>query len=432
MKKYFLFIFIFILPAVLQAQEILTLENAVGAALEKSYDIKVAKMQQDVAEMQVFKGNAGMLPRVDLNANLGSAFNEVSQRLSNGTDINRFGSSIAPTTNVAMSWVLYDGKRMYATLDRLKGQGQLSQVQTRQMMENTVVNIMQAYYEVMRQKQTVAFLQTIIKYYEERLTITQQRWEFGKGSKLDYLQSRTELNAQITQLVQAKNAVKNAKVTLNNLMLRPADQDFDVQEIVGIMFDPSTEQLKSQARAANKALQALRKTTDISLITQKEVAAAKLPRVTLNSSFGYALSKTNAGLFLFNQNIGLNVGVGATWNIFNGEIIRRQIQTSKINTDILRKQEESLWVQLEADLMRAYNQYQTDKELLKLEEENNEVADENLKISLEKFKLGGSTILELNEAQRSLNTSLNRLTNARYNIKISELQIMRLSGELVK
>jgi outer membrane protein TolC len=430
MKKYFLFIFL--LPAVLQAQEILTLENAVGTALEKSFDIKVAQMQQQSSELQVFKGNAGMLPRVDLNANVGSAFNGVSQKLSNGTEINRFGSSLAPITNVAMSWVLYDGKRMYATLDRLKGQGQLSQLQTRQMMENAVVNVMQAYYEVMRQKQTVAFLQTIIKYYEERLTITQQRWEFGKGSKLDYLQSKTELNTQITQLVQAKNSLKNAKVTVNNLLVRTADQDFDVQEVVGIMFDPTTEQLKSQARAANKGLQALRKSTDISLITQREVAAAKLPRVTLNSSFGYSLSKTNAGLFLYNQNVGLNLGLGATWNIFNGEIVRRQIQTSKINTDILRKQEEDLWIQIESDLMRAYNQYQTDKELLKLEEENNEVAEENLKISLEKFKLGGSTILELNEAQRSLNTSLNRLTNARYNIKISELQIMRLSGELVK
>jgi hypothetical protein len=430
MKKYFLFIFL--LPAVLQAQEILTLENAVGTALEKSFDIKVAQMQQQSSELQVFKGNAGMLPRVDLNSNVGSAFNGVSQKLSNGTEINRFGSSLAPITNVAMSWVLYDGKRMYATLDRLKGQGQLSQLQTRQMMENAVVNVMQAYYEVMRQKQTVAFLQTIIKYYEERLTITQQRWEFGKGSKLDYLQSKTELNTQITQLVQAKNSLKNAKVTVNNLLVRTADQDFDVQEVVGIMFDPTTEQLKSQARAANKGLQALRKSTDISLITQREVAAAKLPRVTLNSSFGYSLSKTNAGLFLYNQNVGLNLGLGATWNIFNGEIVRRQIQTSKINTDILRKQEEDLWIQIESDLMRAYNQYQTDKELLKLEEENNEVAEENLKISLEKFKLGGSTILELNEAQRSLNTSLNRLTNARYNIKISELQIMRLSGELVK
>ncbi|AFK03984.1 outer membrane efflux protein [Emticicia oligotrophica DSM 17448] len=430
MKK--IFFLIFLLPAVLHAQEILTLENAVGAALEKSYDIKVAQMQQEVVNLQVFKGNAGMLPRVDLNGNIGTAFNEVNQKLSNGSEINRFGRSLAPTTNVAMTWTLYDGKRMYATFDRLKGQGQLSQIQTRQMMENTVVSVMQAYYEVMRQKQTVSFLQTIIKYYEERLAITQQRWEFGKGSKLDYLQSKTELNNQVTQLVQAKNSLRNAKVALNNLMVRSADQDFDVQEVVGIMFDPTTEQLKNQARAANKSLQAIRKTTDISLITQKEVAANKLPRVSLNSSFGYSLSKTNAGLFLYNQNVGLNVGLVASWNIFNGEITRRQIQTSKINTEILRKQEEDTWVQLEGDLMRAYNQYQTDKELLKLEEENNEVAEENLKISLEKFKLGGSTILELNEAQRSLNTSLNRLTNARYNIKISELQVMRLSGELVK
>jgi outer membrane protein len=430
MKKYFLIILL--LPAVVNAQDVLTLENAVGIALEKSYDIQIAKMQQNVAEIQVFKGNAGMMPKVDLNANLGSAFNGVNQKLSNGSETNRFGKTYTPTSNVAMSWLLYDGKRMYATLDRLKGQSQLSQLQTRQMMENTVVNVMQAYFEVMRQKQTVAFLQTIIKYYEERLTITDQRWQFGKGSKLDFLQSKTELNNQITQLVQSQNDLKNAKVNLNNLLIRPADQDFDVQEVVGVMYDPTSEQLKSQARTANKSLQILKKATDNSLIAQREVTALKLPRISLTSSFGYSLSKTNAGLFLYNQNIGLNLGLAATWNIFNGEITRRQIQTSKINTDILRKQEENLVVQIESDLVRAYNQYQTDKQLLKLEEENNEVAEENLKISLEKFKLGGSTILELNEAQRSLNTSLNRLTNARYNIKISELQIMSLSGEIVK
>ena len=430
MKKYFLLLIL--LPVFASAQETLTLENAVSIALEQSYDVKVAKLQQNIAATQVFKGNAGMLPRVDLNANMGTALNRVSQKLSNGTETNRFGTSFAPTSNVALSWTLYDGKRMFATLDRLKGQSQLSQIQTQQMMENTIIDVMQAYYEVMRQKQTVAFLQTVIKYYEERLTITDQRWQFGKGSKLDYLQSKTELNTQVTQLVQAKNALKNAKVTLNNLLVRQPDLDFDVQELVGIMFDPSTEALKSQARAANKNLQALKKSTDISLIVQREAAALKHPRITLNSSFGYSLSKTNAGLFLYNQNIGLNTGLVATWNIFNGEIIRRQIQISKINTEILRKQEEDLWTQVESNIVRAHNQYQTDKELLKLEIENNEVADENLKISLEKFKLGGSTILELNEAQRSLNTSLNRLTNARYNIKISELQLMLLSGELVK
>ena len=127
-------LFLILFPFLANAQEILTLENAIDIALEKSYGVKVAKMQQEVADIQVFRGNAGMMPRVDLNANLGTALNGVNQKLSNGTEINRFGRSLAPTSNVAMAWTLYDGKRMYATLDRLKGQSQLSQLQSRQMM----------------------------------------------------------------------------------------------------------------------------------------------------------------------------------------------------------------------------------------------------------------------------------------------------------
>ncbi len=430
MKNYFILLLFIAQTSI--AQEILTLENAVTIALEKNYDVKIAALQQSVAETQVFKGNAGMLPRVDFNSSAGGALNEVKQVLANGNETNRFGTNLQPAANVAFAWTLYDGKRMYAILDRLKNQSQLSQIQTRIAMENTMANVMAAYYEIMRQKQTVRFLETIIKYYEERLNITDQRWQFGKGSKLDFLQSKTDMGTQTSLLVQAKNDLRNAKVSLNNLLAREPNMDFDVQEAVALTFDPSQEELKTRARTANKTLQALRKATDITIIQQREAAALKLPRVTLNSTLGYSLSKTNAGLFLYNQNYGLNTSVGLTWNIFNGQITRRQIQTTKINTEIARTQEEDWIVQMENDLVRAYNQYQTDKEILKLEEEYNQVADENMKISLEKFRLGGSTILEINEAQRSLNTSLNRLTNARYNIKISELQLLRLSGELVK
>ncbi|PLK45213.1 TolC family protein [Emticicia sp. TH156] len=429
--KNFIILLLFVAQSSI-AQEVLTLENAVSLALEKNFDVKIAALQQKAAETQVFKGNAGMLPRVDLNTNAGTAFNEVKQKLANGSETNRFGTNLTPSANVAFTWTLYDGKRMYAIYDRLKNQNQLSQIQTRIAMENTMAGVMAAYYEIMRQKQTVRFLETIIKYYEERLSITQQRWEFGKGSKLDYLQSKTDLGTQTSLLIQAKTDMRNAKVALNNLLARDPNLNFDVQEVLELTFDPSQEELRSRARTANKNLQALRKSTDITIIQQREAESFRLPRVTLNSSLGYSLSKTNAGLFLYNQNYGLNTGIGLTWNIFNGQIVRRQIQTAKINTEIAKTQEQDWIVQMENDLMRAYNQYQTDKEILKLEEEYNQVADENMKISLEKFKLGGSTILEINEAQRSLNTSLNRLTNARFNIKISELQLLRLSGELVK
>ena len=69
---------------------------------------------------------------------------------------------------------------------------------------------------------------------------------------------------------------------------------------------------------------------------------------------------------------------------------------------------------------------------MKLEIENKALAVENLEISLEKFKLGASTILELNDAQTRFNTAMSRLVNAQFNVKISELNLLRISGQLVK
>jgi outer membrane protein len=427
-----LFVLFFGISFISQSQELLTLDSAVVTALRQSYGIEIAKMQEKVADMQIFKGNAGMMPRVDWNTNLGTALNQVSQKFTDGRAINRFGYAFAPVTNLAFSWTLYDGNRMYAVMDRLRSQSQATQIQTKLLMENTILTVMGAYYEVMRQKQTVKYLETVIKYYNERLKLTEERWEFGKGSKLDFLQSKTDLVTQQVEMTRAKNALKNAKINLNNAMNREADVDFDVLDSIIMIYEPDLTELKNQTRLNNKELLALRKNRDISIIQQKEAEALKKPRITLNSTFGYNLNRTNAGLFLLNQNIGLNTGVAATWNIFNGEITRRQIQTAKINTDILQKQQNELVNNIETDLIVAFNQYQSDKELLILEEENIKVVEENLQISLEKFKLGGSTILELNEAQRRFDLASNRLVNARFNVKNSELALMRLSGDLVK
>jgi outer membrane protein TolC len=70
--------------------------------------------------------------------------------------------------------------------------------------------------------------------------------------------------------------------------------------------------------------------------------------------------------------------------------------------------------------------------LLELEKENKAIAAENLSISLEKFKLGSSTILEINDAQTRYNTVLNRLVSAQFNVKISQLELLTISGQLMK
>jgi len=83
-------------------------------------------------------------------------------------------------------------------------------------------------------------------------------------------------------------------------------------------------------------------------------------------------------------------------------------------------------------VINAFQYYEQQKKALALEEENILLARENLDIIFQTYKLGAATLLQLKQAQQSLEDAYNRLIAARYNAKLSETELMRLSGMLVQ
>jgi outer membrane protein len=83
-------------------------------------------------------------------------------------------------------------------------------------------------------------------------------------------------------------------------------------------------------------------------------------------------------------------------------------------------------------LSNSFKDYELQKNLLALEEDNIALAKENVMIALERFRQGVSTFLELREAQISLQDAYNRLIAARYNTKLAETELLRLKGDLVR
>lgn len=432
MKKSVVFLFLVIVNVNLIAQTVLKLEEAQSIALEKNWGIKISEKQIEAVDNQIFKGNAGMTPVVDWNASFFSNFNQVNQRFFDGREINRFGRSITPLTNMSLSWVLYDGRRMNAIMERLKSTGQQSRIQNQLIIQNTLSSVMQAYYDIQRLQQSKEYLKIIIKYYEERLKITEERWQIGRGSKLDYLQSKTDLSTQLSDLTNSENQLKTSKIRLNGILGQDPNIDFQVTNDTNLNVLYDLKELIKETKTKNQEFLFLKKSEEINLLNQKEAQSFLMPRVTLNSSFGYSFNSNNAGLISLNQSVGLNTGVTATWRIFDGHFIKKNIQLTKINGEILKLQKDDLINRIENELNTSYYQYETDKLLQKLELENKALAVENLEISLEKFKLGVSTILELNDAQTRFNTAMSRLVNAQFNVKISELELLRISGQLVK
>ena len=234
-------VFLLLIGYTASSQGLLKLSDAQKYALENNFSLKVSEKQVELAQNQIFKANAGMSPIIDWNTSFSSSFNQVNQNFVDGRVINRFGRSLSPISNLALAYTLYDGRRMQTVFERLKTQGQQSKIQQQLAIQNTLSNVMQVYFDIQRLQNTEEYLNEIIKYYEERLKITEERWQIGRGSKLDYLQSKADLSTQLTNLTNNSNQLKNAKISLNGVLGRDPKIDFEVEkeQIASPMYDLS-------------------------------------------------------------------------------------------------------------------------------------------------------------------------------------------------
>jgi outer membrane protein TolC len=110
----------------------------------------------------------------------------------------------------------------------------------------------------------------------------------------------------------------------------------------------------------------------------------------------------------------------------------RNIQQTELDIQYLSLVYENNRIQIDAAVNNSFRDYQYQMQALSLEEENIELAKENVTIALERFRQGVSTYLELREAQKSLEDAYNRLIAARYNAKLAETELLRLRGEIVR
>jgi len=87
---------------------------------------------------------------------------------------------------------------------------------------------------------------------------------------------------------------------------------------------------------------------------------------------------------------------------------------------------------LDAQVLSAYQNFDFAQKVLQLNEETVQAARENVEITLERFRLNESNSLDIRTAQSSLEDALYNVILARYNAKIAEIELKRLSNKLVK
>ena len=419
------------------AQRYLSLEEAIATALQNNYDIQLAKNDSIAAAIDYSYKNAALFPR--LNANAATSWNNNNQKqiLADGTERKSSGlKSNNLNGQLALNWTLFDGFKMFATREKFAEFLVLGELGVKDQLVNTVSNVIVLYYDIVRQKQELRALQEQMSISEERVKLASYKLDIGLGAKPDVLQSMVDLNAQKALQLNQRKLMAQLTVRLNQVMNIEPKTTYEVADSIPINQELSLGDIQQNVVNKNPSLLIAQKNIDIAGITLRERKAERFPVISFNSAYNFNRTNNQAVLnsfsTLFNQSKGLNYGFTATIPIFNNYIVRRQIRQAALDIEYQQLVYQNQRSILDLSVLVAFTDYEQQKRALALEEENILLAKENVDIVLQVYRLNSTTLIQLKEAQQSLQDAYTRLITARYNTKLAETELLRLSGDLVK
>jgi outer membrane protein TolC len=441
-KVYCIFVYLLLSPIALlllvsndthASTEEMTVEDAIRLGLKNNYDIQIARHTAEIAINNKGKGIANFLPVIDTN----SDFRYDDSNEETGSPM-RFGNASTRSLNshLSLSWTLFDGFGMFADKTRYDELARSGEYQARDTIERTVVSIMEAFFNLVQQEQLLDVVYDTRDISKRRLEREEVRRDLGGASSTDLLNARVNFNNDESVLLDQQLAVTIAHKDLNITLARdPLTPVVVKKEIVIPPFDSEFDELLMSARERNSTLLTAsynKKAADENVRIAK---SAFWPRLVLNSSYGYtdrALRGEEVMISTDKNSHRIESGVGLmlSFNLFNGNVDKINYQNARLealNQDLTVKNIEN---EIAGLVQEKYTTFQKRMAKVRLEEENTGTARQNLELQKERYATGASDSLDFRDAQVNYARAQVRLIVARYDARISLLEIQQLIGQL--
>ena len=440
LKKIFLFILI---TNYINGQKFISKEEALELVLENNFGIKVSKNTTEIVKNNSSILNSGYLPSLSISSGgnyTGSdteiAFpgqfddqgNPIPNRVFEDQETQRFNAGLN------LNYTLFDGLGRRYTYKRLKEEYALSELQLRETIEFTTLQLFEVYFNIAQLTESQKISQETLDISKDRLRRAEVAFIHGQGNKLSVLNAQVDVTNDSISLIQVNQQLGNTKRDLNLLMNQPINQDFDVGLDVSFVNSLQIESWLETAEQFNIELLKQKSNSQINAYDIKINQSGYLPTVGLIGSYGWNLNKSPATAFFpgtNNTTYSLGVGASLSWNIFDGGRTLTRVKNAKLsfNNQELIQQETKL--SFERDLENALQNSINTKEIFEIQNKQVETATYNFERSEEQYRLGSITAIEFRQAQINLANAQNQRTIAKYRAKLSELQLIQITGQLL-
>jgi outer membrane protein TolC len=423
------------------AQQSISLKQAVDYALENKADAKKANLSLQNADYLIAESKAGALPKI--NASAGVTYNPVIQKSALPGDmfgkpgevmLVPFGQKWGSQIGVQLQQALFN-QQVFIGLKAAKTTKEFYQINKQLTDEALIENVSTAYYQVFTQKEKLKTLENSYQSTEKVRNIIKSLFDNGLAKKVDLDRTNVNLTNLETSKSQMKNAVKLQENALKFYMGMPIETEI---QLVDANLSVDAPLMENTINTENRSeVQVLEKRKSLLGYNVKATEAAYYP--TLNLVGNYAWQGMGKTFPVFQgQNQGVywtdyaSVGLQLNIPIFNGFQIKSKVDQAKIELQTLEEDLKDAKLSMDLQYQNAKAQIENSLEAIKSQSANVELATTVLNNTKSNYQYGLAPLTDLLDAENALVQAKNNYTNALYDFKIAEIQLLKSKGELGK
>ena len=443
MKGFIVFILINLVIYPLLGQQTISKEEALEIALEKNFGIQVSKNNLEISKNNSSLLNSGFLPTISLNG--GSNFTSSNSEIAFPGQVLEDGSP-RPNLNLDdqesqrfnggfnLNYTLFDGLGRKFTYKRLREQYALSELQLRETIEFTIIQLYSVYFNVAQLTESKSIFKQALEVSKERESRAESAFKYGQTNKLAVLNAQVDVTNDSINLMQARQELDNAKRDLNLIVNQPIERDVNVETEVAFIPQIQIEQWVETAPQNNVILLQQERNRQINAYDLKVSQSGYLPTLGLVGTYGWNLNQSPASAFFpgtNNTTLSLGLGASLSWNLFDGGRTVTQVKNAKIILENQILQEQQTKLSFERDLLNAQQSYLNAVKIYQIQNKQVETGTYNFERSQAQYRLGSITAIEFRQAQINLRNAQIQRAAAKFQAKLAEMSLIQLSGQLM-
>lgn len=415
-----------------EALKVYTLDAGIKEALENNWSVKAKEdkiIESSYAETQA---KADMLPRFSTSysfAHLGSVPTIEAPVLGQTLKL-EMGDQNIYQWQVAVKQPIFTGYALTSAHELAKLGVDQSKMAVELEKLDLALQVKEAYFNILKADKAFGVQKNAVDSMGLHLSVARSFYNVGIIPVNDLLKAEVELANANHALIKIQNDAKLARMSFNLLLSKSVDDAVEVEDI--LVFTPEIPDYPLSLDKAMKMRPEIKSLDILDEQIDKQISIAK-SRYYPELGASYSYTKAGDTPDVSGSNFQLarqwQVGVGLTWTFWDWNKTKSSVRQNETMKSELAKTRKAVEDGIRLQVKKSILDLKQAEEKIPAAKKAIEQAEENLRVSEERYREQVTTSTEVLDAQTLLSQARMNYYNALYDHNLARAGLLRAIGE---